>query len=151
MENIKPFKFIGIGVRTSNTTGKATKDLGELWGRFFQDQVGEKIGGKVKEDIYSIYTDYESNYTGEYTCLIGFQVESVENVPQGMIGREFEGGKYRKFVAKGEMPEAVVTTWQEIWQKDAELGRQYTVDFEVYGPKCQQGDTSEVDIFIAVN
>lgn len=149
--SIAPFNFIGIAVRSSNTSGNAAEELGALWARFFTEQIGEKIAGKVSDDIYSIYTDYESDYRGEYTCLIGYQVDSLEKVSEGLVAREFSGGKYTKFVAKGNMPEAIVTTWQEIWAKDADLGRKYTADFEVYGPKSQQGDNSEVDIFIAVN
>jgi predicted transcriptional regulator YdeE len=66
------------------------------------------------------------------------------------MAREFSGGQYRKFEAKGKMPEAVVQAWQEIWANDADLDRKYTADFEVYGAKSQQGDDSVVDIFIAV-
>ena len=150
LQAIEPFKFIGIAIRSSNTTGKATEELGALWGRFFEEQIGAKIAGKVSEDIYSIYTDYESDYTGKYTCLIGYQVESLAHLAIGLVGREFAGGKHIKFEAKGKMPEAVVQTWQEIWAKNAELDRKYTADFEVYGSKSQQGDNSVVDIFIAV-
>lgn len=135
MHILNPFKFIGISVRSSNTTGKAAEELGALWGRFFEEQIGGKIAGKITEDIYSIYTDYESDYTGEYTCLIGYQVESLANVAEGLLTREFTGGQYRKFEAKGKMPEAVVQTWQEIWANDAYLDRKYTADFEVYGAK----------------
>ncbi|SFA77588.1 GyrI-like domain-containing protein [Algoriphagus aquimarinus] len=150
MYTIAPFKFIGIAVRTSNSSGKAAEDLGALWGRFFEEQIGTKISGKVSEDIYAIYTDYESDYTGKYTCMIGYQVDTLEKLGVGLVSKEFAGGKHIKFVAKGKMPEAVVTTWQEIWAKDSELDRKYTADFEVYGSKCQQGENSEVDIFIAV-
>lgn len=150
MHKIEPFKIIGIAIRSSNETGKAAEDLGALWGRFFEEQIGGKIAEKVSEEIYSIYTDYESDYTGEYTCLIGYQVDSIDKVAEGLVVREFAGGKYSKFEAKGKMPEAVVQTWQEIWAKDGELGRKYTADFEVYGAKSQQGDNSVVDIFIAL-
>lgn len=147
---IEPFKIVGISVRTSNTSGKAAEKLGALWGRFFEDQIGGKISGKVSEDIYAIYTDYESNYTGEYTCLIGYRVDSLVTIGEGLEARSFEGSEYSKFIAQGKMPEAVVSTWQEIWVKDEELERKYAADFEVYGAKSQQGDNSEVDIFIAV-
>lgn len=150
IQSIPPFKIIGIATRTSNTSGKAAEDLGALWGKFFEEQIGGKIPGKVSEDIFAIYTDYKSDYTGEYTCLIGYQVGSLENVVEGLVAREFEGGQHIKFVAAGKMPEAVVQTWQEIWTKDAELDRKYTADFEVYGAKSQQEYNSKVDIFIAV-
>lgn len=150
MHNLEPFKIIGIATKTSNTTGKAVEDLGVLWGRFFEEQIGGKIPGKVSDDIYAIYTDYESDYTGEYTCLIGYRVDSLETIGEGLVSREFAGGEYSKYIAQGKMPEAVVSTWQEIWEKDAELERKYTADFEVYGAKSQNGDNSEVEIFIAI-
>ncbi|MEB2773968.1 GyrI-like domain-containing protein [Algoriphagus sp. D3-2-R+10] len=149
-QSIEPFKIVGIATRTSNVTGKAAEDLGNLWGRFFEEQVGTKIIGKVSEDIYAIYTDYESDYTGEYTCLIGYQVHNLEKIADGLVAREFAGGKHTKFTAKGKMPDAVVQTWMEIWEKDADLDRQYSADFEVYDTKSQQGENSEVDIFIAL-
>ncbi|WP_057937047.1 GyrI-like domain-containing protein [Algoriphagus resistens] len=150
MYAIGPFKIIGIALRTSNANNKASEDLGALWERFFVEQIGEKISGKVSEEIFAIYTDYETDYTGEYTCLIGYEVNNLNKIAEGLVGREFDGGKYNKFVAKGIMPEAVVNSWKEIWAKDGELNRKYSADFEIYGPKCQLGDASEVEIFIAV-
>lgn len=102
IQSITPFKIIGIATRTSNTSGKAAEDVGALWGRFFEEQIGGKIPEKVSEDIFAIYTDYESDYTGEYTCLIGYQVGNLENVAEGLVAREFEGGQHIKFVAAGK-------------------------------------------------
>jgi len=65
------------------------------------------------------------------------------------INRELDGGKYLKFVAGGEMPKAVIKTWEEIWKRDEELQRKYTADFEVYGRKANDGNNSEVEIFVA--
>jgi len=47
------------------------------------------------------------------------------------------------------MPEAVAKTWTTIWERDKELNRKYTYDFEVYGEKSQNGENSEVEIYIA--
>ncbi|MCO7317717.1 effector binding domain-containing protein, partial [Riemerella anatipestifer] len=52
-------------------------------------------------------------------------------------------------VAKGEMPNAVINTWIDIWNRDEELNRKYTYDFEVYGENSQKGQDSEVEIYIA--
>lgn len=49
------------------------------------------------------------------------------------------------------MPNAVVKMWKKIWQKDTELKRKYTTDFEVYGQNSQNGDNPEVEIFIAIS
>lgn len=91
------------------------------------------------------------DYNGEYTSLVGLKVNSIDQIPEGFIGREFNGGKYQKFIAKGKMPNTVVKMWKEIWQKDTELKRKYTTDFEVYGQNSQNGDNSEVEIFIAIS
>lgn len=67
-----------------------------------------------------------------------------------MIGREFPVEKFQKFTAKGEMPTAVLQTLQAIWEQDTTIHRAYHYDFEVYGEKSQNGDQSEVDIFVSL-
>lgn len=150
MENIENFKIIGIETKTTNQNEKASKDIGKLWGEFFSLNVPSKIVNKESDDIYAIYTDYESDYTGKYTCVIGMRVNSLEQIPNNLIGREFKNDKYQKFIAKGEMPNAVVKTWKEIWSKDKELNRKYTADLEIYGKNSQNGENSEVSIYIAI-
>ena len=149
MEQIENFKIIGIETETTNENGKSAEDLGKLWERFYGENVPSKIQNKKSDEIYSIYTDYESDYQGKYKTIIGQKVSSLDKVPNGLIGREFNGGKYQKFIAKGQMPNAVMEKWQEIWAKDKELNRKYTADFEVYGKKPQNGENSEVEIYIA--
>ena len=141
-------KIIGVYVETTNENGQAGEDMGQLWGRFFE--VANQIPHKISDDIYSIYTDYETDYTGKYMAIIGYEVRSIDVIPDGFIGREIGEGKYVKFQAKGEMPNAVIQTWKEIWDKEAELNRRYTADFEVHGEHAQKGKDSEVEIFIAV-
>ncbi len=147
-EKMEVKKIIGISVVTTNENGQSNKDIGALWGKFFE--MSSQIPNKISDDIYSIYTDYETDYTGKYTAIIGFEVSTLNEIPNGFIGREIGGGKYKKFLAKGEMPRAVVETWKKIWEKDAELNRRYTNDFEVHGVNSQNGSDSEVEIFIAV-
>lgn len=149
MVQIDSFKIIGISTETTNENGKSTEDLGKLWGRFYSENIASQIPNKESDNIYSIYTDYETDYKGKYTSIIGLKVKSLDSIPNGLIGREFNGGKYNKFVASGEMPNAVMKTWTEIWNKENELNRKYTVDFEVYGEKSQNGEISEVEIYIA--
>ncbi|KAA3597920.1 MAG: AraC family transcriptional regulator [Calditrichaeota bacterium] len=150
MQKIDSFKIIGISVETTNENGKSATDLGGLWMRFFSESIPSQIPNKISDEIYSIYTDYESDYNGKYTSIIGLKVNSLENIPEGFVGREFEGGSFTKFVAKGELPNSIVETWMEIWAKDEVLGRKYTYDFEVHGENSQKGADSEVEIFIAI-
>ncbi len=145
-----PFHFIGISVRTTNQEYKAQEDLGALWGRFYDEQIPEKIPNKISEEVITIYTDYESNFMGAYTAIIGMKVSSLDQIPEGLEGRTFAAAEMNKFLAKGEMPMAVVDTWIKIWQMDAELNRAYTYDLEVYGPQSMNGAESEVAVYIAV-
>ena len=150
MEKVESFKIIGIAVETTNQNGQNAEDLGNLWGQFFADNLMENIPNRIENDIYAIYTDYESDFRGGYTAILGLKVSSLENIPSGLIGREFEEGNFKKFCAKGIMPNAVIDTWEEIWTDDKLLKRKYTYDFELYGAKSQNGENSEVEIFIAV-
>lgn len=152
MNNVKiePFKVIGIAVRTTNENEQAAKDIPVLWEKFMQENVLENIPNKIDSTIYSIYTDYEKDHTKPYTTLLGCKVESLDNIPEGMIGKSFDGGDYIKFTAKGNLAEGlVIDEWAKIWNMD--LGRAFTADFEMYGEKAQNPSDAEVDILIAVN
>ncbi len=144
------FKIIGISVRTTNKGAQAQQDLGKLWKTFFAENVFDKIPNKISNDIITIYTDYKSDYTDEYTTIIGIPVSTLNEIPNGLIGRVFESDNFQKHIAKGAMPNAVLNTWSEIWKNDKELNRKYTYDFEVHGEKSQDGEDSEVEIFVAV-
>ncbi|CAA0190302.1 Transcriptional regulator [Tenacibaculum maritimum] len=144
------FKIIGIATRTTNKDNKSQKDLEQLWRQFYSENILEKVSNKISNEIISIYTDYKNDYTEDYTTIIGIPVSTLNEIPNGLIGREFQSENFKKFVAKGEMPNAVVDTWIEIWKKDKELNRKYTYDFEVYGENSQKGKNSEVEIYISV-
>ena len=143
------FKIIGISTRTTNKDNQSQEDLGKLWGQFFGEDVIAKIPNKVSNNIITIYTDYKSDYTDEYTTIIGIPVSTLDEIPNGLIGREFQSDDFRKFIAKGKMPNAVMDVWLDIWQQDKQLNRKYSYDFEVYGEKSQNGENSEVEIYLS--
>jgi predicted transcriptional regulator YdeE len=143
------FKIIGISIRTTNKNNQSAQDLAKLWNQFYSENIFAKIPNKSSNLILSIYTDYRSDYTDEYTTIIGVPVSTLHEIPEGLIGREFQAEGFKKFLAKGVMPDAVVDTWIDIWKRDKDLNRKYSYDFEVYGDKCQNGENSEVEIFIS--
>jgi predicted transcriptional regulator YdeE len=144
------FKIIGISVRTTNKDNQSAHDIGALWEKFFSQNIFEKIPNKLSTEIFSIYTEYESDFTGAYTTFLGVPVTSLDCVPEGLEGRGFPEAHFQKFTAQGDMPEAVLKTWISIWSDDKNLKRAYTHDVEVYGEKSRQGPSSEVDIYIAI-
>ena len=150
METKKGMKIIGIKTRTKNDMGKPNLEIMNLWNQFMTENIIEKIPNKVNHDIYSIYTDYENNFMGEYTLILGLSVTSLDHIPEGMIGRQFDDEKFKIYEAKGSMPGAVINTWVEIWKNDTVLNRKYSYDYEIYNEKSRNGDDSIVNVHIAV-
>lgn len=147
--SVNAFKVIGIAIRTTNENGQAAIDIPQLWNRFLSEGLIARIPDQLSNDIYSIYTDYELDHTKPYTVLLGCKVNSLDIIPEGFTGKSFEGGSYTTFTAKGRMDDGIVyQEWLKIWNSD--IPRIFTADFEVYGPKAQDPENAEVEIFIAV-
>lgn len=147
--NVAPFQVIGISVRTTNQDNQGAEDIGELFNKFLSENLITKIPNRVDNDIYSIYTEYESDHTGHYTTLLGCKVSSLTNIPQGMVGKSFKRGTYTTFVAKGDLSKGIVAKeWIKIWKSG--IRRAYSADFEIYGEKAQNPKDAEVPIYIAI-
>jgi predicted transcriptional regulator YdeE len=124
---------IGIDCRTQNSPDAAPHDIPKLWGRFYQENIIERIPNKASNEIIALYCDYEGNYTKPYTCFIGCPVTSLDEVPEGMTAKLISEGSYAFHHAIGEQPKAVIETWDKIWHGNIERIRKYTSDYEVYG------------------
>ena len=152
MENIKleAFTVVGIAVKTTNENGQSATDIGALWQKFMEQGILEKIPNKINDAIYSVYTDYEGDFTKPYTTVLGCKVSDASVIPEGMTAVNIKTTDYSKYTAKGNLSEGVVyNTWTEIWNKD--LNRNYQADFEIYGEKAQDITNAEVEIFVGLN
>jgi predicted transcriptional regulator YdeE len=146
---IESFNIIGISVRTTNENNKAMQDIGQLWGRFMSEDVHAKIPNKADDTIYSVYTEYEKDYTGPYTTILGCRVSSLENIPDGMVSVGIGGGAYKQYITKGNLMQGIVgQQWMKIWNDT--IDRRYTSDFEVYGEKASNPQDAEVEIYVAI-
>lgn len=149
---IQEFKIIGISIRTTNENGQSAKDIEAIWGKFWGEKIQEQIPNKVNDNIYAVYTDYETDFNGAYTTIIGLPVSTLKNIPKGFVGITIEKAEYQKFISKGKMPEAVVDTWIKIWgNNDLNQNRTYKSDFTIHGEKYYNEDNAEVETFISVN
>ena len=140
MEHKNTFHVIGVPIRTSPQN--AMVEIGSLWERFMQEQVGEDIPNRIGDEYVVLYTDYEGDYTKPYTCILGHKVANLDTIPEGMVGREIESADYQVYSAKGEMPHALIDTWQKIWKTPAD--RAYKTDFEIYK------DPTTVDVYVGI-
>lgn len=146
---IEPFKIIGISIRTTNENGQASQEIAELWQRFMSENVISKIPNKIDNAVYSLYTEYESDHTKPYTTILGCKVENLDNVPNGMVGKSFDGGTYSKTTAKGDLMQGlVVNQWSKIFEM--ELDRTYDADFEIFGEKAQNPADAEVEFYVGI-
>jgi len=144
------FHIVGISTRTTNANGQSAMDIENLWKKFWGEEIQKKIPNKVSDDIYAVYTEYESDFKGAYTTTIGLPVLSLENIPPDFVGITIKAAEYQEFISKGRMPEAVFNTWVQIWN-DHDLDRAYTADFTVHGKKYYEGNRAEVTTYISIN
>ncbi len=146
---IEPFYIAGIAIRTTNENGAAAKDIPAHWARFLSEKIIDRLPGKISNDIYAVYTDYEKDFTKPYTTILGCRVQNADQLPNGFASAIIPGGHYHLFTAKGNMQDGIVfNAWTQIW--NAAINRAYTADFEVYGEKAQNPANAEVDIFVAI-
>lgn len=142
------FNIAGIAVRTTNKNGQAQKDIGELWLKFTHQNLLQQIPGKVSDDIYCVYTDYETDHTGFYTAILGCKVNLLINNNGRFTGIAIPAEKYEVYSLSGKFPGNVGEAWMEIWAKAS--GRKYTADFDLYTANAKSFEETEVKIFLAV-
>ena len=145
---LEAFHIIGIFVRTTNVNNKALKDIGDLFGNFAGQNIMGKIPNKMTGDIYCVYTDYESDFNGPYTTIVGCKVSSLEDIPNGLIGKTIPDSKYQVYKSTGKLSISLAKTWEGIWNTD--LNRRYTADFDIYGEKASDYENAEVDTYVAI-
>lgn len=142
-----PKKYvIGLPLRTDNT--EASKTIPAHWGRFFQENILSRIPARTGGDILAVYTEYEKDQTKPYTMILGCEVASLDEVPEGLVGLEILASHYAVFTTNGPHPQGVVETWQTIWNGD--LQRTFTADFEVYSSQFDPEKNPQVKVYIAV-
>jgi predicted transcriptional regulator YdeE/general stress protein 26 len=146
---LEPVSIMGIAVRTSNLVQQSTNDIGNLWKRFWDEDIMSKIPGKTSNVLYAVYTEYEGDAMAPYTMVIGCPVRSTDNIPEGMKAVVIEGGRYAKTIVEGNLSEGIIQQgWMKVWQ--SKLDRKYQADFEYYKCDGSDPDHAEVDIFVGI-
>lgn len=145
--NLKEKKVVGLNIRTNNNDPNMSNDIGKLWNEFFNQGIFSEIKNKVNERAIGLYSNYESDFTGDYDMTVACEVSDEKEIPKGTIVKKIPAGKYAKFIVKGHMQKAVYEFWQELWTMN--LDRAYTCDFEEY--INSDIDNAEINIYIALN
>lgn len=147
--------LVGLTTRTynSNEQNPSKAKIFPLLKKYFSNSFSEKILNRTNPNTTFIaYTDYESNYTGEYTCLIGEETTKNSNQDNSLDQINIPNQSYMKFTSEvGPLPEIVINLWNKIWEmKELENRRSYIADFEVYDHRSIDPSNAIVDIYIGV-
>lgn len=135
----------GLSARTNNESemNPATGKIGRLVEKFDQAaNVNYRAGARV----YSVYYDYESDVSGNYSVLVG--ADSVESSTVELEEIKIQEGNYLVFSGNGQVPQVVFETWRKVWDyfsdEHCPHSRAYSTDFEFY--KTQ----NDIEIHVAV-
>jgi predicted transcriptional regulator YdeE len=157
-EQLPAIQLIGITTRTNNRQemDPTTAKIGKTVQHYMEAGLADTIPARVKPcTTFCVYTDYESDYTGDYTYFIGEMVSSLDKVPEGLKPLTIAAHAYTKFTtAPGPMPNVCIQAWQTIWQMTPEqLGgkRSYVADFEIYDERAADFEKTVLDIYIGIN
>lgn len=150
-------KLVGITARTNNAAeiNWATGKIFPCVQQYFHQAMAQSLLNRKKPgSTYCVYTDYESDHTGDYTYFIGEEVESFDGQPTHMQQLTIPAQTYAKFTnGPAPMPEVVREPWFKIWQmtpKDFGGDRAYIADFEVYDERAADHGAVVLDIYIGV-
>lgn len=138
--------FIGLELRTNNEECSLAMPLHK--DRFFKENIGSKIPNKINGNILALYTNYEGDYTKPYSWILGCEVSSLDQVPEGLVGKVISDSKYAVFTTQGEFPQGLIAVWQDVWKSG--LLRLYTSDFEVYRSDFDPQGNPQVKVYIAI-
>jgi|GEM_PF-492227 len=154
---VPEIKLVGITARTNSTAemNPAMATIGLTMQKFFAENISENIGNKKSPGkILAVYTNYESDFTGDYTYFLGQEVTSFDNVDEGCETITIPAQTYVKFTSDpGKMSDVVIQMWQQIWtMSSTALGgeRAYIADFEVYDERSYDPNNAIVDVYIGI-
>ena len=156
---LQEIKLVGISVRTNNVNmlemNPVNNKIAATVQKYFHEGLPEKINNRKKHGVtYCVYTNYESDFTGDYTYFIGEEVDSFDNISEGFESLVIPVQNYAKFTTEsGPMPMVCISAWQKIWTMTAaEFGREraYIADFEVYDERALDHQNVVLDIYIGI-
>ncbi|NOU73460.1 AraC family transcriptional regulator [Paenibacillus sp. LMG 31458] len=104
----------GKRIRTNNQN---TDKILSLWEEFLRLN--------VKGDIFAVYNNYSSDFTGDYDLHIGSEEKFIDESSVIILA-----GNYHVVEVDHTDPQGVFNAWVDIWKSD--IRRAYKTDFEFY-------------------
>jgi predicted transcriptional regulator YdeE len=131
-----PLTVVGLELRTNNQEAATT--IPAFWTRFFSEGTLQRIAEKNSGDIFAVYTSFEHegiDNQGQYSLVIGAQVESSVPAPDGMVKVTIPPSERMFFEVQPGRMDLVGEKWLEIWADTRK--KSYVADYEHYGESGQ--------------
>lgn len=151
--------LVGITVRTNNKAEAAfdseNAKIFPCIQRYFGQQLAEKIPHRKNPGTtFCVYTEYESDHTGDYTYFVGEEVSQSNGDLEGFETHIIPSQNYTKFTTgPAPMPNVIRDAWFKIWEMSPDaLGgkRRYHSDFEIYDQRAADHQNIVMDIYIGL-
>ena len=114
-----------IGLATPTSAARAATDIPAAWQRFAAAGLPPTDGY-----TYAVYCDYESDFSGRYTLVLGVAAAPTAPVPEGMRRVRMPIGEYRSIPVEGDPSQVIWQAWAKVNASDA--SRRYIADCERY-------------------
>ena len=154
---LREIKLAGIKIRTNNKAEfePSTAKIPACIQQYFHKNLASKVPNRCKPGVtLCAYTEYESDWTSDYTYFIGEEVSTFEDLPEALERHIIPVQTYVKYTTNaGPMPQVVIEAWQEIWQTPPKIlggPRNYHTDFEVYDERALNQQNAVLDIYIGL-
>lgn len=155
---LKPgFHIIGYELKTNHVEGQNKRDIPEFWQFYLKNKLYLNIPNpkKAKEEL-GICTDFNTE-TGEFTYLIGIEVEEGTTTPEGLVYRSFPEMEYVVFTTPetddANFSSTIQSTWESAftsWFPNSGYEHAGVLDFELYDERCHSPNHKVMDIYIPV-
>jgi predicted transcriptional regulator YdeE len=142
---------VGLPLRT--TPERAPAEIPPLWQRFMQERFAQRLPRRADDaGIYAVYLDYESDYRGAYTLVVGVASESNAPVPAECRKVVIPAARYARFVAEGESAQVIWQTWAHINEQwPGRSQRRYQVDYERHTLDALLAGRGVSDVIVSVD
>lgn len=103
------FMLIGLEIVTTDRDGESSEKVPGFEAEYVAKGVCDRIPNRAKPGIrYGLVCRYKDDH---YSYISGEQVNSLEDIPDGMTGERVPAGTYAVFIVKGgPLPQKVIET-----------------------------------------
>jgi AraC family transcriptional regulator len=155
---VKPaFHIIGYELKTRNEDGQNNRDIPEFWQQYIRNDLGANIPSPIHKHVeLGLCTDFQPE-SGEFTYVIGMEVDAGTKPLEGMVYRSFPEQEYAVFTTpkadEAAFTASIQSTLNKVfteWFPQSGYEHAGTAEFELYDERCYGDDNKEIDIYIPV-